>query len=253
MKIKLLFVTLITFVIAAFASCTVGSTNGLTIDAASSLEPVFTELLDAFIAANPERSDLDIELTAAGSSTLATRIIEGNQPDIFAAADLATMQRVVDAERASEPQRFTRNQLALVVPNDDPANLGAAPSSGIPDALTNATVAQCSPQVPCGRLAAEAQSALGISIEPATEETNVRSVLTKVETGEVDAGFVYLTDAIGSDVRNVTINGLDAFVNDYPIAVLDDSRNPQLALEFIDFVLSDDGQQILAAWGFLPR
>ncbi len=235
----------------ALAGCGSDSPS-LTIDAASSLEPAFTELIEAFIdEPGTDRAGLIVELNAAGSSTLATGIIEGNRPDVFAAADRDTMDRIVDAGRAEAPVLFTRNRLALVTPSDDPADLVTADPSDLPGQLTAASIAQCSPQVPCGRLAGEAQKMLGLQIEPATEETNVRSVLSKVETGEVDAGFVYLTDAITSDVQIIDLEGLDTFVNPYLIVRLEEAANPALAQEFIDFVLSMPGQEILARWGFL--
>ncbi len=233
------------------SACGGGSPETLRVDAASSLEPAFAELIQAF----PDPGAA-IELNVAGSSTLATGIIEGSQPDIFAAADTTTMQRVIDAGLADSPQVFTTNRLALVVPPDDPAQLLDTTPGSLPEALVGSTVAQCAPQVPCGRLSVEAQGALGIAVTPATEEANVRSVLTKVETGEVDAGFVYFTDTRGSDVEIVPVDGLGDFVNRYPIVVLSASKeraanDASAAQRFVDFVLSPEGQEILASWGFV--
>lgn len=243
--------------IAVLAGCG-ADTPALRIDAASSLQPAFEQLIDEFSnQPGTDRADLVIELNVAGSSTLATGIIEGTQPDLFASADQITMDRVVAADLVETPKVFTRNRLALVAPADDPADLTGLAASTEPGALAQrlaeASVAQCSPQVPCGRLAESAQKMLALPLVPATEETNVRSVLAKVEAGEVDAGFVYLTDARTSDVRMIDVDGLDTFINDYLIAELTDAQNSQAASEFIDFVLSPRGQQLLGEWGFLPR
>ncbi len=230
----------------------------LRIDAASSLQPAFEQLIEEFSnEPGANRGDLVIELNVAGSATLATGIIEGTQPDLFASADQLTMDRVVASNLVQGPQVFTRNHLALVTPSDDPAGLAdtlaSAGLTALGQRLGEVSIAQCSPQVPCGRLAENAQQMLSLPVEPATEETNVRSVLAKVEAGEVDAGFVYLTDALASDVQIVAVDGIETFVNEYPIAVLEASQNPQAAIDFIDFVLSARGQELLAEWGFLPR
>jgi len=105
--------------------------------------------------------------------------------------------------------------------------------------------------VPCGAASAKLLDAAGVTIEAASLEQNVTAVLTKVETGEADAGLVYATDVIGrDDVEGVVPDNADDVVNHYPIAALADAPNPDAAHAFVAFVLSDAGQAILAEFGF---
>ncbi|MEE9415725.1 MAG: molybdate ABC transporter substrate-binding protein, partial [Acidimicrobiales bacterium] len=170
----------------AMASCSNDDTTTVTVHAASSLEIALGEIAESFTA----ESGVAVELVFAGSASLASSIVEGAEADVFASANPTVMERVVAADLvAAAPLPFVRNQLALVVPNDDPAGLAANL-----DALDSAAVARCAPEVPCGRLAVEAIGLLGLTIDPVTEESNVSAVLAKVELGEVDAGFVYQSD-----------------------------------------------------------
>jgi molybdate transport system substrate-binding protein len=80
----------------------------------------------------------------------------------------------------------------------------------------------------------------------------VRSLLTKVEAGDLDAGIVYVTDVMsaGDTVEGVEIPADDNVVATYPIAALTDAANPDAADAFVEFVLSDEGQEILQSYGF---
>jgi molybdate transport system substrate-binding protein len=86
-------------------------------------------------------------------------------------------------------------------------------------------------------------------------DDNVRSVLSKVVLGEADAGIVYVTDVTRDAASRLTrIDIPDALntVATYPIAALQDSRHANLAGQFVAYVLSAAGQQILASYGFSP-
>jgi molybdate transport system substrate-binding protein len=114
-------------------------------------------------------------------------------------------------------------------------------------------VAVCQPQVPCGVIAAKVFGNAGIKVTPATLEPDVKSVLTKVELGDVDAGMVYVTDvlAAGSKVKGVPIpSGVNATTT-YPIAALAKSPHLATAQAFEAYVLSGAGQKVLSAAGFL--
>lgn len=91
-----------------------------------------------------------------------------------------------------------------------------------------------------------------MELSPASEEQNVSAVLAKVKAGEADAGLVYQTDvsAAGDEVSGVDIPGAELARNVYPIVALDGAANPEAADAFIAFVLSDEGQRILAGFGF---
>jgi molybdate transport system substrate-binding protein len=91
-----------------------------------------------------------------------------------------------------------------------------------------------------------------ITVKPVTEEADVKSVLSKVELGEVDAGVVYVTDvrSAGSKVKGITIPTDVNASTTYPIATLTDSHNTRTAQAFVDYVLSSAGEAVLTADGF---
>ena len=91
-----------------------------------------------------------------------------------------------------------------------------------------------------------------LDVKPATEEADVKSVLSKVTLGEVDAGLVYVSDvkAAGDKVRGIPIPADVNAVTTYPIAEVKDSKHADLAREFVDLVLSATGKQVLAGRGF---
>ena len=113
-------------------------------------------------------------------------------------------------------------------------------------------VVVCAPQVPCGSATQKVEQNTGVQLTPVSEESSVTDVLNKVETGQADAGLVYITDtlAAGDKVTSVPFPESVAAVNVYPISVLKQSKNPELARKFVDLVISEAGQKILAAAGF---
>jgi molybdate transport system substrate-binding protein len=113
-------------------------------------------------------------------------------------------------------------------------------------------VALCQPQVPCGVVAAEVFKNAGIKVKPVTLQPDVKSVLTQVELGSVDAGMVYVTDvmAAGTKVKGVAISDSDNASTLYPIATISDSKHKSIAQSFVAYVLSPAGQKVLTAAGF---
>ena len=208
--------------------------------AAASLAGAFDEIATAFTAEHP---DVTVVPVYDGSSTLVTQILEGAPADVFASADEANMDKAGDA--AVDPELFASNTLVIAVPAGNP--------KGVADLadLADATTVLCASEVPCGAASAKLLDAAGVTIEAASLEQNVTAVLTKVKTGEADAGLVYATDVIGrDDVEGVVPENADDVVNHYPIAALADAPNPDAAQAFVAFVLSDAGQAILAEFGF---
>ena len=213
--------------------------------AAASLTDVFTELGEQFEAEH----GTTVELNFAGSSGLAQQIVEGAPADVFAAASMAAMAQVTDEGRGSgAPTTFARNRLMIAVPTGNPAGV-----TGLADFTDeDLTIALCAQEVPCGAASVRIFEAAGLVPAPDTYERDVRAALTKVELGEVDAALVYRTDvrAAGEAVEGIELPQSDAGVNDYPIVLLANAVNPDGAQAFIDFVLSTDGQDILARAGF---
>ena len=230
-----------------------GLTGSLTVFAAASLTDVFTAVADRLEEENP---GLDVQLNFAGSAALAAQLEQGAPADVFAAADEAQMDRVVEAGLAGEPELFASNRLMLAFPRDNPAGIEQPQQAGIPgiaDLLVrDLTLAVCAPEVPCGAAAAEVLDRAGLGDVPDTYEDDVRAVLTKVLLGEVDAGLVYRTDVqtAGDDVIALAFREAEAARNRYPVAVLEEAPNPEAAQAFVDLVLSDEGWQLLAEAGF---
>jgi molybdate transport system substrate-binding protein len=247
MHIKTPFAIGAALVLLALTACSpdaeADADNVLTVFAAASLTKSFNQLSDEFEAEHPGKG---IVLNFAGSATLATQINEGAPGDVFASADQATMATVVDAGGASDPETFALNQLVIAVPVGNPDGV-----TGLQD-LAGLQVAACAVEVPCGAAAQTAIDASGASITPATYEADVKATLAKLAIGEVDAALVYRTDAFAArgGVDAVEFDESAAAVNSYQIAVLEEAANPNLAAEFIAFVQSDAGQDILEAARF---
>jgi len=213
--------------------------------AAASLTGSFDQLAQRFEDAHP---GVSVEAVYDSSATLAQQVTEGAPADVLATADLDTMRKVVDAGDAADSTTFAANTAVLVTPKDNPAGIS---SFGDLDAK-KVNFVVCVPTAPCGKVAAALLSGNGIKTEPKSFEDNVKAVLQKVTSGEVDAGIVYVTDAkaAAADVTSVEIPGAGAEVTGYGIAVVEQSEDPGLAREFVDLVLSDEGQNVLRAAGF---
>ena len=221
------------------------STGTITVFAAASLMQTFTQLGKQFEAAH--KGDT-VKFSFGPSSGLATEITSGAPADVFASASPATMDVVVKAGDAASPQNFAKNVMEVAVPPNNPANVTSVTDL----AKSSVKVALCQPTVPCGVVAAEVFKNAGITVKPVTLQADVKSVLTQVELGNVDAGMVYVTDvmAAGSKAKGVTIAASDNASTLYPIATISSSKHKSEAQAFINYVLSPAGQQVLAAAGF---
>ncbi len=233
-------------VLLLIAGCARSEPDVIVVGAAASLTDAFEEMALSFEADHPA---VDIELNFAGSSTLREQILDGAPIDVFASANLDTMQAVVDAGRASDAgaQEFTTNALTIVVPRGNPGGVTRLEDFSRPELL----IGLCATEVPCGGFAREVLASAGITPVIDTEEPDVRALLTKVAAGELDAGIVYLTDSRDADVEPVPIPDRYNIVARYAIAALDGSAEE--SGEFVRFVMSAQGQEILAAHGFGGR
>lgn len=224
-----------------------GGRTTLTVFAAASLTTVFEELEKTFEADHP---DVDVRLSFGGSSDLVAQITEGAEADVLASADTKNMDKLVDAGLAAgDPVEFATNTLTIAVPPGNPAGV-----KGLADlADEDLDVVVCAPEVPCGNAALEVATAAGVTLAPDSEEQSVTDVLGKIESGEGDAGLVYVTDvtAAGDEVEGVAFPEAAGVVNHYPITVVEDAAHADLAREWIDLLLGD-GQAVLTAAGFGP-
>ncbi|MEU8319394.1 molybdate ABC transporter substrate-binding protein [Nonomuraea sp. NPDC048881] len=217
----------------------------VTVFAAASLTGTFTELGKSFENAHPGTT---VRFNFGSSATLAQQIVQGAPADVFAAASPATMKTVTDASLAGAPATFVRNKLQIAVPAANPAKVDELKDLADPAVK----VALCAEQVPCGAAAVKALGAAGLKVTPVTLEQDVKATLTKVQLGEVDAALVYRTDVIASGGKVTGIDFPEAAqaINDYPIAALTRAPAGDLAKQFVDLVLSQQGKDVLAKAGF---
>jgi molybdate transport system substrate-binding protein len=229
----------------------------LTVYAAASLTDGFTEIGQAFEAANPGAR---VVFNFAGSQALRTQIEEGARADVFASANTKEMEALAAGGNLSgEALPFVTNLLTIIVPADNPAQLMTPQDLALP----GLKLVLAAEEVPVGMYARQAldnmQALYGdgyreaVLANLASNEDNVKQVVAKVQLGEADAGIVYETDALASpELGKIEIPGKANVVAVYPIAVLAGSAQPDEAQAFIDFVLSDAGQALLRARGFRP-
>ena len=221
--------------------------GSVTVLAAASLTSAFKDLGSQF---EKDHAGVKVDLSFGGSSTLVAQVKQGAPGDVFASADQPNMQALHDASLlGNTAQVFARNRLEIVVGVGNPKGI-----TGLGDlARPGLIVVLCAPSVPCGRYALQAFTKAGVTVKPASQETDVKAVVSKVSLGEADAGVVYVTDvkAGGSKVQGVDIAEAQNVVASYPIALLAESKNGTGARAFIEFVLSSHGQGILQRYGFL--
>jgi molybdate transport system substrate-binding protein len=228
---------------ASSSPSAVGGT--ITVFGASSLTAAFTAIANDFQKSHPGST---VKVSFGGSSTLVAQIQQGAIGDVFASADQPNMQKAVDAGLVSgSPSIFAHNRLEIVVGAGNPKHI-----AGLTDLTRSGlVVVLCAPAVPCGRYATQALQQAAVKVTPASQETDVKAVVSKVALGEADAGIVYVTDvkAGGAAVQGVEIPLAQNVVADYPVAVLKDSQNAPLAHAFVSYLLGA-GQSTLARYGF---
>lgn len=212
-------------------------TKSITVFAASSLTNAFADEAAAFTLQSHEK----VTFSFAGSQELVAQINQGAPADVLATADQKTMAKVAGA--AAKAEVFAHNKLVIVTAPGNPKHIRGLTDLG----RSNLAVVLAAHNVPAGNYAAIALSAAHVTVHPKSLEPDVRSVLTKVELGEADAGVVYASDAqaAGSHVSSTPI--AQSPVATYPIAALHASGQ-----DFVDFLLSSAGQAILVKHGFLP-
>ncbi|HEY8557472.1 MAG TPA: molybdate ABC transporter substrate-binding protein [Actinomycetes bacterium] len=222
-----------------------GSANEIKVFAAASLTAAFTELGQRYTSAN---GGTKVTFNFAGSQALATQIQQGAPADVFASADIPNMGKVEDL--VGTPQNFASNLLQIVVEKGNSKAVKGLDDLANPDLK----VVLAAPDVPAGKYAAEALNTAKVTVKPVSEEDNVKAVVTKVSLGEADAGMVYVTDvtAGGDKVQGVDIPKDQNVTATYPIATVKAGKAQDKAQAFMDLVLSDQGQQVLKQYGFLP-
>ena len=215
----------------------------LNVSAAASLKKAFTEIGKEFEAAHPGTT---VKLSFDGSATLANQINQGAPVDVFASADEKNMTKIGD--KAVDPKTFATNTLVIVTAPGNPKGVKSLADLANPDVKT----ALCAVPQPCGSASVAVEEKAGVAIKPVSEEASVTAVLTKVTSGQVDAGLVYVTDAksAGDKVATVQDPAFAAKVNKYPIAAIKGNPHEPTSTEFVTFVLAPEGQKVLSGLGF---
>ncbi|OFR55808.1 molybdenum ABC transporter substrate-binding protein [Actinomyces sp. HMSC075C01] len=231
---------------AASASASGGAgkaTGKVTVLAAASLQGAFEEIEKTVEKDNP---GLDVTFDFQGSQDLVASLAGGDSADVLATANNSTMKTAADQKLVGSQTEFATNVLTLIVPKGNPKKI-----TGLDSSLDGANLVICAPEVPCGEATQKLTKALGVTLNPASEEQKVTDVRGKVESGEADAGIVYTTDAAAAKDKTDKIDIPDGgVVNHYPIAQTAKPENPAGAQVFIEAVTGKVGQEILAKYGF---
>jgi molybdate transport system substrate-binding protein len=226
-------------------SSSTSSSKTLVVYAASSLTGAFGQIGRDFEKAH---QGVTVKFDFGGSSDLVASLKSGAPADVFASADTANMDIATTAKLTDgTPQNFATNTMEIAVPPSNPAHISSFADLSKP----GVKLVDCAPEVPCGAAAQAVAKVAHQTLKPVSEEQSVTDVLGKVESGEADAGLVYVTDvlAAGSKVKGITFPESKKVVNTYPIVALS-KGDTTLATDFINEVVGSSGQQTLRKFGF---
>lgn len=270
MKKLLALVMALAMVLALCACGGDGAAEGveLTVFAAASMEETLTEIGDMYMA---ENEGVTVVFNFDSSGTLKTQIQEGAVCDVFISAGQTQMDQLDITADASvntegldfvlEGSRFDllENKVALVVPEGNPA--GIESFEDMRDGLESGAImlAMGNSDVPVGQYTQKIFDYYGLDEAALAESgcitygTNVKEVATQVAEATVDCGVIYATDAFSENltvVDTATAEMCGQVI--YPAAVLNISEHPEQAQDFLDFVVSDAGREVLESVGFTP-
>jgi len=255
MKKKLVVTLMLVVLVAAFVTGCGAQSNEpvtLTVSAAASLKDVMEEIQSIYAQEKPE---VTIKYNFGASGALQQQIEQGAPADLFIAAATSNMDALVEKDLVLTDTKkdLLQNKVVLIVP------AGQATITDF-NALASAEIKKVAlgepDSVPAGKYAKEALTKMGIW-EQVNAKTvfakDVRQVLNYVETGNVDAGIVYQTDAMTSDkvkiVAEVPADSHTPVV--YPLAVVKSSKNQEAAKEFASFLAGDKAKAVFEKYGFI--
>jgi molybdate transport system substrate-binding protein len=213
---------------------------------------------EAFEASHP---GVTVAFNFGGSQNLRTQIEQGAPADVFASANTKEMDTLLtgDFVDTGAPNIFLTNWLVVILPRANPAGIVSLEDLAKP----GLKLVLAAEEVPAGRYAREVLENLNgifgaefkekVLANVVSNEDNIRQAVTKVQLGEADASIVYVSDAIAvPELQRIEIPAEMNVIAEYPIAPLTESANTELANDFIDYVLSSEGQATLQKWGFTP-
>ncbi len=232
----------------------------LTVFAASSLTDAFGEMGRDFEAAHP---GVVVTFNFAGSQALRMQLEQGAIADVIASSTQTDMNTLVSDNlvTANGPRIFLTNNLLVILPANNPANIQTLHDlarPGVRLALGDASVAAGE----YGRQVLDnldkdpafgANFSTQVLANVVSNEASAELVVARIQLGEAEAGIVYASDAVGApELKTIGIPAEDNVIAKYPIAVLNKAPQPDLAADFVTYVLSSGGQSILKSWGFTP-
>ncbi|MCK9566271.1 MAG: molybdate ABC transporter substrate-binding protein [Methanothrix sp.] len=210
-------------------------------------------------------SNMSVKFNFDGVPALRAQIEQGAYADVLVSASVKHM-KALQSEGFMDNQTvqiFARNKVAIIVPNDNPANI-----TGVKDlADPGVKILMGTKELPAGDYALLVMDNLAADKEfgPAFKdavlanvvslETTVNRIVSKVALGEADAGFAFISDVSPQMVGKVTrilIPDKYNVIGDFPVGVLTQSKYPEQSQAFIDVLMSDEGQSILDKYGFIP-
>jgi molybdate transport system substrate-binding protein len=223
----------------------------LYISAAASLTDVMAQIADAYKAENP---NVTLTITFDSSGTLQTQIEEGAPADVFVSANTKQMNALNDEGlvQADTMINLLQNKGGLIVPKDSTLGLTSFEDAAL-DKVEIVGVGDSN--VPAGQYAQQVFESLGLWDKISAKGNfgnTVRAVLTWVETGDVDCGVVYATDAATTDAVTVICEAPAGSCKDiiYPAAVLANAEHPAEAADFVTYLTSDTSAALFEAAGF---
>lgn len=242
------------------ASTVTAASGTLTVFAAASLTESFAEVKASFEKANP---GVTVVYNFAGSQALVTQLTQGAKADVFASADQPNMDNAVKGGViAGTPQIFAKNKLIIIAPKDNKAGIQSAKDLAKPGIKFDTA----QDAVPVGKYTQQvfdnfsklpdygADFKVQVAKNTVSQEDNVKAIVQKVQLGEADTGIVYATDAQAAKDKLTIIDIPDAqnVIAAYPLAVVKDAKQAALGQKFVDYLVSTDGQAVLAKYGFAP-
>ncbi|WP_373483729.1 molybdate ABC transporter substrate-binding protein [Acetobacterium sp.] len=224
----------------------------LTISAAASLKDAMTEIQILYLEEAP---DTTLTLNFGSSGSLAQQIQQGAEVDVFMSASSKDMTTLKDAQLMSDDtvKNILGNEVVLVVPKDSTTTITSFDQLVDPP-ITKIGIGEPT-SVPVGQYAVDVFNFYKITDQIESKIINgkdVKEVLTWVETGNVDAGVVYSTDAkVSTSVKVAAIAPADSHKTIvYPAGVVKASKNAEAATAFVDYLSSDAATEVFEKYGF---
>lgn len=224
----------------------------LTVSAAASLKDALGEVQTLYKAKKPNTA---LTINFGGSGTLQQQIEQGAPVDLFFSAAKSNMTTLKDKNLLDNDtiKNLLQNKLVLVVPSDSKAKISSF------EAVTNSEIKKIAlgepKTVPAGKYAQQVFTYYKI-LDAVTTKTvyakDVREVLTWAESGNVDAGVVYSTDAMTSTKVKVVATAADGSHDTivYPAAVIKSTTHSAAAKDFLNFLTTDAAKAVFVKYGF---